>query len=214
MYGAKDAVDFFDMLGQVEWQLDLQRTLIHWVGLRDSDVVLDAGCGAGRFLLQLAQRVRWVTGLDADEPMLQRARLNAEDHELDNADFVLGDVLNLPFSDDHFDKAICVNLLFLLRRPELALSEFIRVVKPGGEVILLNPSVSLNPWTGQQYCDEARLRDFDRESLLAFATAAARHGGVDEAGLSRQVAALRAEVTESLRLMHGLVLVSRIIKRG
>lgn len=54
VYEVKDAVDFFDVVAQTGWHRDIQRTLIHWMGLRDGDVVLEAGCGAGHFILQLA----------------------------------------------------------------------------------------------------------------------------------------------------------------
>ncbi len=212
MYGVKDAVDFFDMVGQTGWHRDIQRTLIHWMGLRDADVVLEAGCGAGHFVLQLAQRVRWITGLDAVESMLKRAQRNAEDHELDNANFVLGDVRHLPFPEHQFDRVICMNLLFMFEHPDGPLAELLRVTKPGGEVVLLNPSTSMNPWSAQSFCEANRLCDFERDSLLSWATAAARYGTVNETGLAKRVTSFGGTVTESLKLLDGMALVSRIVK--
>jgi SAM-dependent methyltransferase len=212
MYRAKDAVDFFDMVGQTQWHRDIQRTLIHWIGLRDTYDVLDVGCGAGHFLLLLAQRVRWVTGLDVSESMLKRAQLNAEDHQVDNASFVPGNVRQLPFGDERFDLVVCMHLLFMLANPEIAIREMLRVVKPDGEVILVNPSTSVNPWSVQTYCDVNRVYDFERDSLLSLATATARYGGVNESSLASLVKKLGGTVVESLHLLDGFVLVSRVTK--
>jgi SAM-dependent methyltransferase len=212
MYRVKDAVDFFDMVGQTQWHRDIQRTLIHWIGLRDTYDVLEVGCGAGHFLLQLAQRVRWVTGLDVSDSMLKRAQMNAEDHQVDNASFVPGNVRQLPFADGRFDLVVCMHLLFMLSDPETAIREMLRVVKPRGEVILVNPSASMNPWSVQTYCDVSGVYDFERESLLSLATATARYGGVSESSLASLVAKLGGTVVESLQLLDGFVLVSRVAK--
>ncbi len=212
MYRVKDAVDFFDMVGQTQWHRDIQRTLIHWIGLRDTYDVLDVGCGAGHFLLQLAQRVRWVTGLDVSESMLKRAQLNAEDHQVENASFVPGNVRQLPFADKRFDLVVCMHLLFMLGNPEVAMREMLRVLKPNGELILVNPSTSVNPWSVQTYCDVNRVYDFERDSLLSLATATARYGGVNEASLASLAQKLGGTVVESLHLLDGFVLVSRVTK--
>ncbi len=57
-----------------------------------------------------------------------------------------------------------------------------------------------------------RLRDLERDSLLSWATAAALYGTVNEAGLTKRVTTLGGTVTESLKLMDGMALVSRIVK--
>lgn len=205
-----DEVDFFDMVGQTEWNQGLQRTLIHWMGVHHTHDVLDAGCGAGRFVMQLAQRSKWVTGLDASSTMLRRAELNAEDYKLDNTTFVVGDVNALPFHTNSFDIVTCLNLLFMYDDPRPAVRELLRVTKPNGRVIVLNPSADMNPWSAQAHCDKHTLRDFERESLLSWATAAARYGVQTSDVLRTQVMDCGGEVADARILLDGLAEVTRI----
>lgn len=206
-----DSVDFFDMLGQTEWNRSIQRSLIHWMGVYDQHEVLDVGCGAGRFVMQLAQRAKWVTGLDSSESMIMRARLNAMDYRLDNTTFTVGDIRDLPFGEEKFDLITCLNLLFMFPDPVQPLRELIRVCKPEGQVVLLNPSPALNPWSAQSYCEKHGLRDFERDSLLSWATAAARHQLLDEQMLRQKVESVGGELTDTLLLLDGIATVSKVI---
>ena len=211
MSGFDDSVDFFDMLGQTEWNRSLQRSLVHWMGVHQDHEVLDVGCGAGRFVMQLAQRAKWVTGLDSSESMIMRARLNAMDYKLDNTTFSVGDIRELPFGEEKFDLVTCLNLVFMFANPEQPLQELIRVCKTTGQVVLLNPSPSMNPWSAQSYCEKHGLRDFERDSLLSWATAAARHNLLEEAALRTMVEAGGGILTDTLLLLDGLATVSKVV---
>jgi ubiquinone/menaquinone biosynthesis C-methylase UbiE len=210
MSRVNDSVDFFDMVGQTEWNRSLQRTLIHWTGVHHKHDVLEAGCGAGRFVMQLAQRAKWVTGLDVASAMVTRAELNAEDNKLDNTTFVVGNVIDLPFPRGKFDIVTCLNLLFMFDDAEPAIRELLRVTKPSGQIIVLNPSVDLNPWSAQAFCEKGSLRDFERESFLSWATAAARYGVRDTREFHSQVEKGGGTVVESQSLLDGLATVCRI----
>lgn len=210
MSRVNDSVDFFDMVGQTEWNRSLQRTLIHWIGVHHKHDVLEAGCGAGRFVMQLAQRAKWVTGLDAASEMVMRAELLAKDYKLDNTSFVLGNVIDLPFPRGKFDIVTCLNLLFMFDDTEPAIRELLRVTKPNGQVIVLNPSVDLNPWSAQAFCEKGSLRDFERESFLSWATAASRYGVRDTHEFQAQVERDGGTVVESQSLLDGLATACRI----
>ncbi|MBX5437035.1 MAG: class I SAM-dependent methyltransferase [Alicyclobacillaceae bacterium] len=211
MPGLNDFVDFFDMVGQTGWSRSLQRTLIHWIGPSDQDVALDVGCGPGWFTLQLAQRSRWTTGVDISESMIRRAQLNAEDFGIDNVTFMVGDIRRLPFVDASFDLVTCVDLLFLFEEREPPLRELIRVCSPSGQVILLNPSGAMNPWTARQYCDRHGLSHFDRDSLLSWSTAASRHQMLREDDIRRMALTCGARLTDAVPLLNGLVSLVRIV---
>ena len=71
--------------------------------------ILDAGCGTGNYALALAPRVSRVTGMDLNEQMLTEARRKAVASALtDKVLFQLGEIPNLPFTDETFD-AVMIN---------------------------------------------------------------------------------------------------------
>jgi ubiquinone/menaquinone biosynthesis C-methylase UbiE len=89
--------------------------------------LLDAGCGAGFHLYTLARRGFSCAGLDAADGMVERAReLNP------GLDIRQGDVERLPFADGMFDFVISIEVIRYLADPVKCLSEFRRVLKPGG----------------------------------------------------------------------------------
>ena len=106
-----------------------------------SGQALDVATGTGDFALDLARRpgISRVVGLDFAPQMLPLARKKAQRRNLSHrVDWLLGDALALPFSDDHF---LCTTVGFGLRNfrdKEAALKEVTRVVKPGGRVVVLD----------------------------------------------------------------------------
>ncbi|WP_374010379.1 class I SAM-dependent methyltransferase [Leifsonia sp. LS-T14] len=95
--------------------------------------VLDAGCGSGPILSDLRDRGAIVTGFDSSAGILDQAR-----HRLGaDADLFLADLATpLPFSDDTFDDVIVSQALHYLKDWGPTLSEFRRVLKPGGRLIV------------------------------------------------------------------------------
>ena len=72
--------------------------------------VLDLFCGLGNFTLPLARHASQVVGVEGDEGLVQRARLNAEDNGIHNATFhaadLYGELDPSPWLREHFDKAL------------------------------------------------------------------------------------------------------------
>jgi len=94
---------------------------------------LEAGCGTGHLSKSLAERYGWrMTPLDLGREGLEYAR------GYGLARLVQGDVAALPFSDATFDALVSMDVLVHLKRGEevRALSEFARVLKPGGLLAL------------------------------------------------------------------------------
>ncbi|WP_111721526.1 class I SAM-dependent methyltransferase [Homoserinimonas sp. OAct 916] len=98
--------------------------------------VLDIGCGPGTITVDLAQRVfpGHVTGVDAAEIVLEKARAHARDAGVDNVDFVVGDTYALDAEDDTYDLVHIHQMLHHLSDPVEALGEARRVAKPAGLV--------------------------------------------------------------------------------
>lgn len=85
--------------------------------------------------LKLARSGARVTGLDTDPRMLAAARdrLGAANAE---AQLLRGDVQALPFEADTFDLVVAITVLCLVPDPSLAVHEMVRVLKPGGRLVI------------------------------------------------------------------------------
>jgi ubiquinone/menaquinone biosynthesis C-methylase UbiE len=108
------------------------------LGLNPGDRVLDAGCGTGDDALALASLVvpdGWVVGIDASMTMVEEARRRASSSGLP-FEFQSGDAHHLDFAEGSFDAARADRVFQHLDDPEQALSELIRVTRPGGRIVL------------------------------------------------------------------------------
>lgn len=103
--------------------------------LKGCNKILDVGCGAGYIAVPLAERFK-VHGLDFSKGMLNLAAKRARESNL-KINFTHADSHSLPFDDDFFDAAYCRFALWPLKNPEKALNEMVRVVKPGGRVVII-----------------------------------------------------------------------------
>jgi phosphatidylethanolamine/phosphatidyl-N-methylethanolamine N-methyltransferase len=100
--------------------------------------VLEVGVGTGISLPYYSERTR-VVGIDLSEEMLARARQRVADLQLRNVEnLAVMDAEQLRFPDSSFDVVVAVCVVNTVPHPELVLDEFARVLKPGGEIVLLN----------------------------------------------------------------------------
>lgn len=93
--------------------------------------ILDAGTGTGFLALLLAEQGHDVVGVDLSDGMMSRARKKAEEMGL-AIDVRRGDVESLDFDDGSFDVVASRWVLWTLLHPEKAITEWMRVLKPGG----------------------------------------------------------------------------------
>jgi ubiquinone/menaquinone biosynthesis C-methylase UbiE len=104
-----------------------------------TDVVLDIACGPGAFALAVAPRVHFVRGVDLTPEMLRRARAYQAEKQISNAAFVRADAEQLPFPADAFDLVSCQCSFHHMPKPELVLREMVRVAKPEGRLVIIDP---------------------------------------------------------------------------
>lgn len=104
-------------------------------GVGDGDSLLDIACGTGNAALIAARRGATATGLDSAERLVQVAQDRATTAGLD-ATFVSGDAQDLPFEDGSFDVAVSVFGVIFAPDAEQAIAEALRVVRPGGSVLI------------------------------------------------------------------------------
>lgn len=108
---------------------------------RSDERAIDVGCGAGALALALAPLVREVVGVDRVTELLEQARARAAP----NASFVEADALALPFGDDEFDLGGTLRTLHHVPRPERLLAELVRIVRPGGRVVVIDQIAPSDP---------------------------------------------------------------------
>jgi SAM-dependent methyltransferase len=107
-----------------------QDVLIAECGIGPGTTVLDVGCGSGEFLARLRAVGAQPVGADPAPRMVTAASVHA--------DVVLADAERLPFDDGRFDAVTAVNALQFADDARAALSEFARVLAPGGRVGVAN----------------------------------------------------------------------------
>ena len=101
---------------------------------------LDAGCGTGFLSLELAARGHRVTGVDFAPAMLERAGRKAAERGL-GVRFEQADAEQLSFAPASFDVVISRHVLWTLPHPEAAIEEWIRVLRPGGRLVVVDGAV-------------------------------------------------------------------------
>jgi arsenite methyltransferase len=136
--------------------------------IKKGDVVLDLGCGAG-FDVFLAQRKVGksgkVIGVDMTPKMLERAIVNAEKLEINNVEFVLGDIESLPFDSDSIDVVISNCVINLTPDKAKVFHEAYRVLKSGGS-LYVSDIVLLSELSSEQKSDDALLTGCVAGALL------------------------------------------------
>jgi phosphatidylethanolamine/phosphatidyl-N-methylethanolamine N-methyltransferase len=144
--------------------------------------ILEVGVGTGLSLPDYSRTNR-LTGIDLSAAMLRRAKARAAEQRLTNVDgLAVMDARLLGFRDGVFDVVVAQYVITTVPDPEATLDEFVRVVKPGGEIILVNHLGADSGWRSlfeQGFAPLARRLGWRPEFRWGrLAQWAARHGGV------------------------------------
>lgn len=131
--------------------------MMDWIAPRAGQRLLDVAGGTGDISFRFLKRAGYgyATVLDLTEPMLVEGRKRAEAERMaDSLDWVVGDAMALPFADNSFDVYTISFGIRNVTRPEDALAEAYRVLKPGGRLMVLEFSQIPTPalqWAYDRY---------------------------------------------------------------
>jgi len=117
-----------------------KEAMMDWLAPRPGQKLLDVAGGTGDISFRFLKRAGsgHATVLDLTEPMLVEGRKRAEAAQLaDSLDWVVGDAMALPFDDNSFDVYTISFGIRNVTRPQEALNEAFRVLKPGGRLMVL-----------------------------------------------------------------------------
>ncbi|MFP4044436.1 MAG: bifunctional demethylmenaquinone methyltransferase/2-methoxy-6-polyprenyl-1,4-benzoquinol methylase UbiE [Rhodosalinus sp.] len=160
--------------------------MMDWLAPRPGQHLLDVAGGTGDIAFRFLRRAgeARVTVLDLTESMLEEGRRRAEAQRLgDRLDWVAGDAMALPFPDASFDAYTISFGIRNVTRPEDALKEAFRVLKPGGRLMVLEfshlavpalqwaydrYSFNVIPWLGQVVTQDRASYQYLVESIRRF----------------------------------------------
>jgi arsenite methyltransferase len=130
--------------GAVEWALGVGNP-VRYALLQPGETVLDIGSGGGIDTILAARMVGpegAAIGLDVVDAMLERARIHATEAGVaGSAEFIRGEMEDIPLPDGSVDVVISNGVLNLSARKSRALAEIFRVLGPGGRISLADLTV-------------------------------------------------------------------------
>jgi ArsR family transcriptional regulator len=117
-------------------------------------VIADLGAGEGAFALLLAQRAKKVIAVDTSAKMIEVGREQAFRHGVENVEFRLGDMEEIPVADAEVDLVFFSQSLHHALHPERAIDDAFRILSPGGRIVLLDLAKHRFEEARELYADE------------------------------------------------------------
>ncbi len=132
-------------------------------------VVADIGCGEGDLTLLLARFAKQVVAVDLSAQMLRVVKeRSTESGVAPRVTVEKGDIEKLPIKANSMDAVFLSQVLHHAARPGKALKEIARILKPSGQLILLDLARHDQEWTREKWADQ--WLGFDERELLAWLT--------------------------------------------
>lgn len=107
--------------------------------LKDTDIVLDYGCGTGTTACEISRLVKSVRAIDISTGMIKIAKGKAATGGVVNVDFEQADIFDEEFENGSFDVVLGFNILHTVPDPESVVQRTVELLKPGGLFISVTP---------------------------------------------------------------------------
>ena len=173
---------------------------IQHLNLKPNETVLEVGIGTGLNLPLYPASCR-LTGIDLSGDMLDKAVERAQKLAMPNVTLKVMDATSMDFAENEFDKAVATYTISAVPDPVAVLREMRRVVKPGGELVILN-----------HFRSERRLSGFVEDMIAPVCTRLGWKSNLAMAPLLQQVG-LTPEVVIKVNLFNGWRLVKCVNRK-
>ena len=132
--------------------------------------VADIGCGEGYLAVEMAAWARMVTAIDRSDDLLDQGKLLAARRRVSNVDWKKGDLARLPLRESSIDLALLSQSLHHAGEPERAVADAVRIVRPGGRVLIMDLKEHQHTWVRARFGD--RRLGFSEAELRSLLTGA------------------------------------------
>jgi SAM-dependent methyltransferase len=136
--------------------------------------VADIGCGDGYLTIETARWARRVVAVDRSREVLARARELAARRGAGNITWKRGELEALPLDDRSVDVALLSQALHHAEHPQVAVAEAVRILRPGGRVLVLDLRTHGESWVRERLADN--VLGFDDRELASLL----EHGGLSD----------------------------------
>ena len=126
------AYDFFENTYNGKVYANTGKTVAEQID--GNDDVLECACGTGAISVYVAPKCKHLTATDFSPKMLKQTSKKLR--KFNNVEIKPLDMTKIDYPDNSFDKVVAGNVIHLLENPVAAISELMRVCKPGGKVII------------------------------------------------------------------------------
>lgn len=130
--------------------------------VKNTDLVLEVGCGEGYGTFYLSKNVKKIIALDTDKSIIEKAK---EKYNSKNIEFREYNGENIPYEDNLFDVVISFQVIEHIRDDRKFVKEIHRVLKKGGKYILTTPNRKLRLKNGERPWNRFHIREYSVEML-------------------------------------------------
>lgn len=131
------------------WFRYTQELALKQLSWRPDGRLLDVGCGTGFAVHLAAARMPRgkACGIDISPAMIGKARANTAPEAADRIDFRQASAESIPYGRAEFDYVLCTNSFHHYQHPNRALTEMLRVLEPGGTLVIFENAPDMSPYT-------------------------------------------------------------------
>lgn len=121
---------------------DFMKRVLQTMEVKPKEIILDAGCGVGTFIIPLCSQASHVYGIDFSKESIKVCKKRLADKKISNATVQTASITNIPLKKNSVDKILCYSVLqyLTIAEIELAIKEFARVLKKSGMLIIYFPN--------------------------------------------------------------------------
>lgn len=137
------------------------RVYPEFFNIANNESVVNIGCGNGPQAIMYADKYKEMAGIDINQERIDRSIKIMERFEIKNYKPKYGNVEELDFSDNHFEKALAIDIVEHVQDPRKMCKEINRVLKDGGEMLMTFPAmhdkfVDFASWIGRVFFRKKR----------------------------------------------------------